>query len=282
MTTDLAHYIEEKAEIINRALEEYLGGSENLLRPIMEYSVLSEGKRFRPVLVLAAIESLGGDITVALPAACAIEFVHCFSLVHDDLPCMDNDDYRRGRLSTHKKFGEAEALLAGDALVMQAFEILSSPARGSWTTPEKRIAVIYELSAASGARGMTGGQYLELVKSTEKVDETLLSDVHKQKTGAFIRCAVRIGGILGDASTEDLDALTEYGESIGLLFQIVDDILDAGKDDEAISFSSFYGITEARNKACEAAASARDALARFSGRKELFMQITDFLLERKR
>ncbi|MHC9539665.1 MAG: polyprenyl synthetase family protein [Vulcanimicrobiota bacterium] len=282
MTINLEQYFRDKAEIINKALDEFLGGRENLLRPIMEYSVLSEGKRFRPILVLAALESLGGDCTRALPAACAVEIIHCFSLVHDDLPCMDNDDYRRGHLSTHKKFGEAEALLTGDALVMQAFEILSRPSDTAWTTPEKKIEVIFELSSASGAQGMTGGQYLELTKSTAKVDESLLAEVHRLKTGASIRCAVRIGGILGDASPQDLDALTAYGESIGLLFQIVDDILDAGKDDETISFSSFYGMAEARNKACEAAEQAREALARFSGKKELFTQIIDFLLERKR
>jgi len=282
MTINLDKYIRDKAEIINRALDECLGGRENPLRPIMDYSVLSEGKRFRPILVFAAMESLGGDFIAALPAACAVEIVHCFSLVHDDLPCMDNDDYRRGRLSTHRKFGEAEALLAGDALMMQAFEILSRPSCNAWATPEKKIEVIFELSAASGAKGMTGGQYLELIKSSAEVDELLLAEVHRLKTGASIRCAVRIGGILGGASPQDLDALTEYGESIGLLFQIVDDILDAEKDDETISFSSFYGVAEARGKASEAAERAREALARFSGKKELLIQIIDFLLKRKR
>jgi geranylgeranyl diphosphate synthase type II len=282
MTINAAQYLQEKAEIINRALDEYLGGRESLLRPVMEYSVLSEGKRFRPVLVLATLESLGRQPESALPAACAIEILHCFSLIHDDLPCMDDDDYRRGRLSTHRKFGEAEALLAGDALVIQAFEVLSSPFLPDWAAPEKKIRVIYELSSAAGVQGMTGGQYLEIAHEGAEIDEALLAEVHRLKTGAFIRCALRVGGILGDASRDDLDALTSYGESIGLLFQIVDDILDAGKKDEKISFSSFYGIGEARNKASEAAARAEEALSRFSGKKELFRQIVGFLLERKR
>lgn len=277
---DLEKYFKEKREIIDRALCDYLCDKDNPLADIMNYSVLSEGKRFRPILIITTVEALGKDYSIAIPAACAMELVHCFSLVHDDLPCMDNDDYRRGRLSCHKKFSEAQALLAGDALLARAFEIITDSDTSQ--DVDMLLKIIREFANATGAKGMIGGQFLECITQESEITEEILIKVHRYKTGALIRGSVRIGAIIGGAGNKDLKALTEYGESIGLLFQITDDIIDAKTEIEHMSFSSFYGIQKARFKAKEVAEAALCSLKKFSGRRDIFEKIVEFLLIRER
>ena len=279
---EIEHYFREKKETVDRALSSYLPESENHINDVMRYCVVSEGKRFRPILILATVEALGKDCSAAIPAACAMELVHCFSLVHDDLPCMDDDDYRRGRPACHKKYSEAQALLSGDALLAYAFEILADGVPGAGLDSEIRVRLLKELSRATGMDGMIGGQFLECIAREEKPTEESLLLIHRKKTGALIRGSVRIGAILGGAGEKDLQALTEYGEAIGLLFQIGDDIIDAGIGGEQMSFSTFYGIEGARQKAAEVAGTALSALRHFSGKKEILGSIVDFLLNRER
>jgi geranylgeranyl diphosphate synthase, type II len=191
----------------------------------IRYAALSPGKRLRPLLVLAACEAVGGAWRPALPAAAAIECVHAFSLVHDDLPAMDDDDLRRGRPTNHKMFGEAVAILAGDGLLTEAFAVLAGDAAA--TVPaDRRLAAIRELAVAAGAEGMVGGQTADILAEGTAVDLAHVEGIHRRKTGALLRAAVRIGGILAGADQAALDKLSAYGEAIGLAFQVADDILD--------------------------------------------------------
>jgi geranylgeranyl diphosphate synthase type II len=194
------------------------------LAEAMAYSLLAGGKRLRPVLVLAtrAVFPPGG--IDPMPVACALEFVHTYSLVHDDLPALDDDDYRRGRPSCHRRFGEATAILAGDALLTQAFWLLAQAFLGR--ADPAGPAVIEEIAGAAGSDGMVGGQVLDTIGAGTGLDRTVLEDVHRRKTGALIRAAVRCGAILGGASRDEFAALTSYAERIGMAFQVADDVLD--------------------------------------------------------
>lgn len=230
--------LEDKIEIIEMALRDYMKLKEvpSLLLEAMEYSLFPGGKRFRPLLVLSSCEAVGGHLSDALPVACAIELIHNYSLIHDDLPCMDNDDFRRGKPSTHKKFGCALAVLAGDALLTYAFEILSSSLSGNLLKD-----VIFEIAYAAGPSGMVGGQVLDIT-------EGRIEDIHSKKTMALIRASSRCGGLVGGATFEELDTLTRYGEKLGMAFQIVDDILDFEKE-ERPTYPAVYGLNKAREEA---------------------------------
>ncbi|MEW6278043.1 MAG: polyprenyl synthetase family protein, partial [Candidatus Eremiobacterota bacterium] len=250
---DLKAFIEERAREVDAALDAYLPENAAYLGRIgeaMRYSLFPGGKRFRPVLALAAAEALGAPRSVAMPAACAFEMVHCFSLVHDDLPCMDDDDVRRGKPSCHKAFGEALALLAGDGLNTWAFYVaaLSVETAGA----DRTLRVVKELAEATGHPGMIGGQVIDLDGQHGGVDKERLRLIHRSKTGALIRGAVRCGAILGGADDARLEALTVYGENVGLVFQITDDILDAEEDPEPVSFPALFGMEESRRMAREA------------------------------
>jgi geranylgeranyl diphosphate synthase type II len=220
---------ERWATEIDAALAEWLGPSrtaiEPRLREAMEYSLLSPGKRVRPVLVLAAAHAAGADPAPLVPLACAIEMIHAYSLVHDDLPAMDDDDLRRGRPTNHKVFGEAVAILAGDGLLTEAFVVLSAGAPRS-VPADRRLAAIRELAVAAGAEGMVGGQAADVLAEGTAVDLARVESIHRRKTGALLRAAVRIGGILAGADDVSLAKLSAYGEAIGLAFQVADDILD--------------------------------------------------------
>ncbi|MDQ7822398.1 MAG: polyprenyl synthetase family protein [Candidatus Eremiobacteraeota bacterium] len=279
MTSDLEQYFLEKSALVNRALESYFPAAAGGLSEVMAYSVLSPGKRFRPALMIAAAESLGLDASEAMAPACAMECIHCFSLIHDDLPSMDNDDFRRGKPSCHRRFGEAPALLAGDALMLRAFEIIAEWGTGD---PRKALGIIGELSGASGSAGMTGGQYLEYCQKEKTLDRETLLEIHRQKTGALITVSLRIGVLIAGGGAGDMEALTGYGKAIGLLFQIRDDIIDAGHRREAISFPALYGVEGAQAFAEETAKQALGSLASFTGRRERFEAIVQYLLLRKR
>lgn len=277
---DLAAYMKGRAEETDRALDGYLPENASYMGRIgeaMRYSLFPGGKRFRPVLCLAAAEALGADRAVAMPAACAFEMVHCFSLVHDDLPCMDDDDVRRGKPSSHKAFGEALALLAGDGLNTWAFHVATL----SQASAEDNLRVVRELAEATGHLGMIGGQVIDLDGQSGTVDKDQLRAIHRAKTGALIRGAVRCGAILGGANEEQLAALTGYGERVGLVFQITDDILDAAEDPEPVSFPALFGMEESHRMAREATLEAVALLQPFGQRAEPLRALGLYLLDRK-
>jgi geranylgeranyl diphosphate synthase, type II len=192
----------------------------------MEYSLFAGGKRLRPILCLLACRLVNGRSIQSLPAACALEFIHTYSLIHDDLPALDNDDFRRGRPSCHKKFGEATAILAGDALLTEAFSLLSSPGQMSKVPPGTRLGIIREISLAAGLAGMIGGQEADLEGEKKTVSLAYLQDLHRKKTGALITASLVCGGLIGGADQETLQALRIFGPRIGLAFQIRDDLLN--------------------------------------------------------
>ncbi len=225
--------VEERLREKKAAVEDYmakaLAGDESLLFAAMRYAVLSEGKRFRPLLVLASGESFGVSQEVLLPFACAIEFIHNYSLIHDDLPSMDNDDFRRGQPSCHRAFGENIALLAGDGLLTLAFEImLQAP------TPEafsrRKLEAIAEVSRQAGPEGMIAGQFLDITLPVEELNEEQMIALMQKKTGALITASVKVGAIMGGASAEEMKAVEEFGRKLGLAFQVRDDILDAAEE----------------------------------------------------
>lgn len=262
------------------------------LREAMAYSLLAGGKRLRPVLVLMACEACGGEVEAAMPAACAIEMIHTYSLIHDDLPAMDNDDYRRGRLTNHKVFDEATAILAGDALLTLAFEITARDVRPASVA----AACCADLAFAAGACGMVGGQVVDLEAETSKpVDQTLsaLQGIHRRKTGRLIRSALTLGGRIAGTDVETLGTLDHYGTCIGLAFQIADDVLDVtgtqeklgkgvGKDagHHKLTYPGLVGIERSRQMARELIDEACQAIAPWGDRSRRLEALAQFVLER--
>ncbi len=241
------------------------------LGTVMRYAVLDGGKRLRPLLVLAAARAVDGEREASLRSACAVELIHAYSLVHDDLPCMDNDVLRRGRPTVHVRFGEAQAMLAGDAMQALAFEVLT-PDSGVALPRQARLCAL--LAKASGAAGMAGGQAIDLSSVGKALDESSLRDMHQRKTGALLQASVLMGAVCGEPSPAQWNALNSYGESVGLAFQIVDDVLDvtqasetlgktAGKDEGANkpTYVSFYGADGAMSQARQLRDAAHAALA---------------------
>ena len=226
---DIQRYLLENKLLVDRALELYFKPNHkmSLLRQAICYSVLDGGKRFRPTLTLAVGELFGAKRRALLPFACAIELIHCYSLIHDDLPALDNDDLRRGKLSCHKRFGEAIALLAGDALLTEAFVMMSSPQVTRTLGAPLISKLIREISDAASIRGMIGGQSIELELVNRKVTPAVLEGLDRMKTGALISTAARVGAMIGGALRKDLNRITRYAGSLGLAFQITDDMLDA-------------------------------------------------------
>ncbi|HDP36026.1 MAG TPA: polyprenyl synthetase family protein, partial [Candidatus Hydrogenedentes bacterium] len=226
MTVDV--FLQDKSRRVDAALEARLDAYHDApagLVEAMKYSLFAGGKRLRPALALGACELVRGDDAPALPAACALEMVHTYSLIHDDLPCMDNDDFRRGRQTSHKKFGQATAILAGDGLLTMAFYELGRTGRAD---------AIAELAAASGVWGMAGGQYYDMHSQGSECDLAHLQRIHACKTGALITVSLRLGAMFGGASPGQLQALTGYGRHLGMLFQITDDILDVTGDAQTL------------------------------------------------
>ncbi|MEY4167847.1 MAG: hypothetical protein RIR52_1671 [Acidobacteriota bacterium] len=263
-----------------------------LIHQAMRYSLFAGGKRLRPVLSIAAGELFEAPEEALLPVACSLEMIHTYSLVHDDLPAMDNDDLRRGLPTCHVRFGEAIAILAGDALLTQAFITLSSlPSLDR----QVQVRVIRELATASGtANALIGGQVLDLQFEGKPVTTKELEEIHRAKTGALIRCAVRTGAIIGGASDVELEALTLFGEKIGLAFQITDDLLDetatteelgktAGKDaaTHKATYTSLYGVEESRRLAAQVTREAIDALQPFGKRGSTLRDVALFVIERR-
>lgn len=298
MSFDLNSYLKERCELVDSRLQLAMP-SENeppmSLHMSMRYSTFAGGKRIRPLLLLAACETFGGELSAALPAACAMEMIHTYSLIHDDLPAMDNDDFRRGKPTNHKVFGDAVAVLAGDALLTQAFILLSSPFFASNVPAERILNVIHEFAYAAGSRGMAGGQIVDM-ESEGKTDLDLptVEFIHIHKTGALIKASVKCGAILGGADDRQLTSIIRYGEALGLAYQIADDILDIegttaeiGKDagsDQARSKATFpavIGIRESRRRAAELHEIALDAIAEFDEKAEPLRALASYILARK-
>jgi farnesyl diphosphate synthase len=256
----------------------------------MRYAAQGGGKRIRPLLVFAAGELGNSNPEVLDAAAAAIEMIHAYSLVHDDLPCMDDDDLRRGRPTVHKAFDEATALLVGDALQTKAFEVLV----GTQGTAEMRLSLIGELSKASGSLGMAGGQAIDLESVGQKIDLAALKQMHAMKTGALLSCAVRMGAITAELDAAALLKLTQYSTALGLAFQVVDDVLDAtadsqtlgktaGKDaaDDKPTYVTLMGLEYAQNQAKELQAQALDSLSGFGSSADALRALAKLVVERK-
>lgn len=247
-TTNLESYLEERRQLVQEALQGCLPPADSYppaIHQAMHYSLFAGGKRLRPILVLAAGEAVGSRLEPLLPAACAVELIHTYSLIHDDLPAMDNDDYRRGRPTCHRVYGEAMALLAGDALLTQAFVVLSRVPAG--IPPERVLRATGELAAAAGSQGLIGGQVVDMETEGQAFTLQMVDYIHSHKTGSLIRACLRLGGILGGAEEKQLALLTRYGEALGLAFQITDDILDITGDFSQMGKEG--GVDVARGKA---------------------------------
>jgi len=229
LSPEVTRFLGDYRERINRALRKMLTDPNRFTHRVfqaMEYSLFAGGKRLRPILCLLACRLVEGRTIQALPVACALEYIHTYSLIHDDLPALDNDAFRRGRPSCHKKFGEATAILAGDALLTEAFSLLSSPRQLKAVSPEIRLQLIREISLASGLAGMIGGQEADLAAEKKKVSLSYLQDLHQKKTGTLIAASLVGGGLIGGADPETLRTLRNFGLRIGLAFQIRDDLLN--------------------------------------------------------
>jgi geranylgeranyl diphosphate synthase type II len=290
---DLSTYLVEQKKAIEIALDSALPVIyPEKIYEAMRYSLLAGGKRLRPILCLASCELAGGTAHMAMPTACALEMIHTMSLIHDDLPAMDNDDYRRGLLTNHKVYGEDIAILAGDGLLTYAFEFIATKTEN--VPPHKVLQTIAHLARASGAAGLVGGQVVDL-ESEGKTDVSLetLNYIHAHKTGALLEACVVCGAILAGASAADLQRLSRFAKNIGLAFQIIDDILDitataeelgktAGKDVQAgkVTYPSLWGIEESRRQAKQLVADAKAQLAVFGSNALPLLAIADYITSR--
>jgi len=281
--------------MVDAALRRYLPGRLEVpltVRRAMVYSLFPGGKRLRPVLAIAACRAAGGRVEDVLPAAAALEMIHTYSLIHDDLPALDNDDLRRGRATSHRVFGEAMAILAGDALLTHAFEIAAShPARPGLAA--RKVRAMSLLARAAGVTGMIGGQVRDLEAEGRRYSYGTLLKIHRGKTGALISAAAQIGGIMAGAGRAELGALRRYGDAVGLAFQIIDDILDregdparlgksTGKDARArkATFPALLGTSRSQDRAEEAVRSAEIALGPFGRRGRALAHLARFIVDR--
>lgn len=293
-TFDLKAYLRDRQQRVEAALDDSIAsGYPETIYEAMRYSLMAGGKRLRPILCLATSELLDGTEAQAMPTACALEMIHTMSLIHDDLPAMDNDDYRRGKLTNHKVYGEDVAILAGDALLTYAFEYVATQTQD--VAPERILRVIADLGKAVGATGLVGGQIVDLA-SEGKSDVSLetLNYIHTHKTGALLRVSVTSGAILAGADEAQVETLAHYAERIGLAFQIVDDVLDitatseelgksAGKDLAAqkATYPSFWGIDESKKQAQQLVEAAKtDVLDRFGTKAQSLVALADFIVNR--
>jgi geranylgeranyl diphosphate synthase type II len=291
---DIGAYLSESKQLVDECLERLLPAESEkpaTIHKAMRYSVFAGGKRVRPILVLASGESLAGDREVLLRLGAGIEMMHTYSLIHDDLPALDNDDLRRGVPTCHKVFGDAMAILAGDALMTRCYQVLADLPKLSEST---RINVIREIAAATGTvKGMLGGQVVDLESEGKPISAHALEYIHYSKTGALLKACVRCGAYAAGADAGALHALSEFGDKIGLVFQIVDDILDitssseilgktAGKDEKVkkATYPAFYGIEASRKKANDLVAAALQDIRDFGGQAESLRNIAQFIVSR--
>ncbi len=263
------------------------------LREAMEYSLMAGGKRVRPVLLLSAGLSVGGEEDPLLPFACAVEYIHTYSLVHDDLPAMDDDDFRRGKPTSHKVFGEGTAILAGDALLTEAFRVMAQSPLAQ-ADPHRAVAAIADLACAAGASGMVGGQQMDLSAASGKSTASLVDEIELRKTAALIASCARMGGILGGGSTGQVEALGAYGTRLGLLFQVTDDILDETGSFEEMgkgiakdrtrgkwTYTVAHGMPAAVERAADLGREALAAVSMFGPEAELLRELVRMVRDRR-
>jgi geranylgeranyl diphosphate synthase type II len=298
---NITQYIDLKRKQVDRALERYVPEQKNSLAEhvnAMRYSLFAGGKRVRPILCLAAAESVK-DFNDAFPetvmlTACALECIHTYSLIHDDLPAMDDDDLRRGKPTNHVIFGAAGAILAGDSLLTHAFDLLSRDVMET-VSAHDRLTIISLISKAAGPEGMAGGQFLDLTHEGKEVEYDALREIHSRKTGALITVSVQAGGVLGNSSPERFQSLTRYGIHIGLAFQIIDDLLNVEGTEEQLgkaagsdaarnkaTYPALFGVAKTREKAEEAVQEALAALDGFDDRADRLRDLAQYILSRKR
>ena len=292
----LKEYLKEKKELVEKTIDSYLGefSYPHVIAEGMRYAVLNGGKRIRPVLILMTLDILGKDETLGLPSGAALEMIHSYSLVHDDLPALDNDDYRRGKLTTHKKFGEAQGILIGDSLLTHAFNVLTEKNEG--VISDKKIVEIVKLTSSyAGIDGMIGGQTVDVESEGKKIDMETLKYIHKNKTGKLLKLPIEIGCVIGDASNEIREKLEEYADLIGLAFQIKDDILDVEGEFEKLgkpvgsdaeleksTYPSLIGMEESKKLLDETLEKAKKIIAdNFSEEKgKILIELADFIGKR--
>jgi geranylgeranyl diphosphate synthase type II len=293
---DIKAYLTKKKTLVDKALEALVPPAKAfppVVFEAMRYSLFAGGKRVRPILAIAAAEALGAKTAGLLPVASTLELIHTYSLVHDDLPAMDDDDFRRGRPTCHKVYGEAIAILAGDGLLTMAFEALSDPRRLKALPAPRLLAITHEIATAAGVFGMVGGQVVDIYSEDKEIDFPTLDYIHTHKTGALIRASVRVGALYAKASEKRLKALTRYGEMAGLAFQIADDILDITGTQEELgkdigsdvkkgkrTFPSFYGLEESRRRAKEVADRAVAALKDFDKKADPLRELAKYIVNR--
>jgi geranylgeranyl diphosphate synthase type II len=292
-TIDIAHYLKTQSERIEQHLDHLIPKREGPHQHLFEaarYALLGGGKRLRPILTLTTTHLLRGNTALALTPACTLEMIHTYSLIHDDLPCMDDDDYRRGQLTVHKKYSEGHAVLTGDYLLTYAFEVLATDTRLS---PEQRTQLIAILARQIGSEGMIGGQVMDLAFEGKKVPLKMLKLLHRKKTAALITAALEFGGIVADAPPHQLECLRQFGESIGLAFQVVDDILDVtssqAKHGRAVAsdilndkstYVSLLGLEQAQACAASFYQQAIQALQALPYDTSLLVGLADFIVKR--
>lgn len=290
---DIKEIITEKADIINKVLRGYTEHENNpqsLIYEAMNYSLFAGGKRIRPVIMLLVCDMLSGDENEVMPFACAMEMIHTYSLIHDDLPAMDNDDYRRGKFTNHKKYGEAIAILAGDALLNKAFETVTSAV---YKDSSRAIKAMSVLSKSSGTEGMIGGQTVDIESEGKKISPDELLYLHSLKTGAIIRSSGVIGAIMAGAGDDEIKAVDEYCKNFGIAFQIQDDLLDilgneeilgkaTGSDsaNEKTTFVTLYGIEESKKAVDSYTEKACSALDVFGSKAQQLKALAYLLVNR--
>lgn len=285
---DFQAYRDEKKKLIDEALDKYLPPESEppeIIHRAMRSALFPGGKRLRPMLTLSAAEIVGSDSQKVLPTACALELIHTYSLIHDDLPALDNDDERRGRPSCHKAFGEDIAVLAGDALLTLAFDLLSRNGQVEGVKKEEALSIIEEITLAIGTRGMIGGQVDDL--KLEDITQPQLESIHRRKTGALMEVCLKAGAVLGGGKPREIEALSRYGQSIGLAFQIVDDILDAddAEKDAAggkgkTSYPAIFGLEKSKQKATELIKEAKAQLSIFGKKGKVLEEIAGLIMDR--
>lgn len=294
---DIAHYLDRKREEVDRFLEAVVPDAKTpptTLHEAMRYSLFAGGKRVRPILAIAAADAVGASPPAVLPVAASLELVHTYSLIHDDLPAMDNDDYRRGKLTNHKVYGEAMAILAGDALLTLAFDLCSRADLVDGLDPARQVRIIHELAVGSGNLGMVGGQVFDIQAENRDIDLATLQTIHQHKTGMLIRAAVRMGALAAGATDEQLKRLTAYAEDVGLAFQIADDVLNVTGTREELgknantdaqrgkkTYPTFYGVEGAKSLAAECTTRAVGHLASFGPTADPLRELARYITSRR-
>lgn len=292
---DFKEELKEKVKIVDEYMEKFLPPEDKypeIIHKAMRYSVFAGGKRLRPIMVMEACRAFGGDVEKAMPFACAIEMIHTYSLIHDDLPALDNDDYRRGRLTSHKMFGENMAILAGDALLHHAFETMAEACVKM--NDIKYTKVMLAIAQGAGINGMVAGQVVDVISEGKEIDKDTLDYIHKNKTAAMIIGALKAGAEIGGASDEEIKNIERVGELVGVAFQIQDDILDvtstleelgkpinSDEKNHKVTYATMFGVEDASKIVLDMSNEALEILHSMGDRMEFLERLTEYLIRRK-